>query len=421
MAREEEEDALPSHKQPLELLLTTDQRQGLKMLEREIEAEASKHEEVTKQTRLDYEAMFARWSEGHGLADLAQSSRDRYKLAVSWMMRKKLKATLKEAKKLLNKGTGNKELFGEREMLWAAKLEEARELKEELHDFRNSPKLKGPKRGKQATHKQRPATDDELAKLHAWASTNSAPEFVDAFLVAEFAGVRGEELGKGVRVEIGRSEGVQELRFYIESAKCDEEKGKGIPLRKVVSGFPADASEEVKRRWLALSKKVAATRTGFITIKLDPVDPQVKKGKGGVIIKDANGNPVMTKGSSVGRRFTEAVRTAAEGAGVNVAAYSFRHRFASQLKEAVGGEENAAELVALALGHSTTKTGVFYARASRGGKGISRMKIKGVNIEGQVIRGDLKRTGPPLHVKEKAALKKATAKAPKASQRGARL
>lgn len=415
------EDALPSHKPSLELLLTTDQRQGLKMLEREIEAEADKHEEVAKQTRLDYEAMFARWSDGHDLADLAQSSRDRYKLAVSWMMRKKLKATLKEARKLLAKGTGNKELFGEREMLWAAKLEEARELKHELHDFRNSPDLKGPKKGAQSTHKQKPATDEELAKLYAWASKNSDPEFLDAFLVTEFAGVRGEELGKGVRVELGRGKDGPELRFYIESAKCDEKKGKGIPLRKVVSGFPTDASEQVKRRWLTLAEKSRATRTGNFVIKLDPVEPQAKKDKSGSPILDAKGNPVMTKGSTVGRRITEAVRTAAEGAGVKVAAYSFRHRFAAQLKESVQGEENAAEIVALALGHSTTKTGSFYARSTRGGRGVSRMKIRGVNIEGQVIKGDLKRAGPPLHVKEKAALKKTTAKAAKASQKGTRL
>jgi len=61
-----------------------------------------------------------------------------------------------------------------------------------------------------------------------------------------------------------------------------------------------------------------------------------------------------------------------------IASQSLRNRFAAQVKQAKPGD---AVAVAVALGHQTTETQRHYARASRGGGGISPVKSTEVNEE----------------------------------------
>lgn len=367
--------------------------------ERAAKTEAAKWSEVSQATRLDYEAKAKRLEApgGYAFHAVAPATRKIYKAAGLWVMRKRLKAILKDARKLKKDGLKGDEMFALRQMMWATKLDEARELVaaiDVLHAVQCQASLAERKAlspngynkrlpmaeadyvRAQASHKQKPATDDDLEKFHAWAAKNSS--FAEVFLVAEFTGCRGQDLAKGVRIETLSIGGVVTLRFHVEPAKCDGGK-KGLDIRAHDIPFPSKASKSVKARWRALAEK--ATAKGGIVVKLEA------KGK-----------------STAGRRFTEACRTVSEGAGVKIGAYSLRHRFSSQVKAASKGMPDAAVNVALALGHQTTNTQRHYARAHRGGKGVSPLAIKGINAMGVQIRGPSTRNGPPQHVKDRKAL-----------------
>lgn len=369
---------------------------ALEALERACEDAAAPWNEVSKATRLDYETKTRRLAEpgGYPFHEVTPATRQLYKAAGLWVMRKRLRSILHAAKRA-KKGASGKELFAVRVAMWGAKLEEASKLLDEINALAavDCKLVSGIDRA-QASHKQRPATDMELDAFDAWAEKNSS--FREAFLVAEFAGVRGVEFEKGVRVEAGKVGGVPLLRFHIESAKCDGDK-KGLELRCVEVPFPAQASEGVKRRWLALAKLASVRKAGHV-VAIAPVGA-----------------------STAGRRFTEACRTASEGAGVKVAAYSLRNRFSAQVKASSAGTPDAAINVALALGHQTTETQRHYARAHRGGGGISPVSIRGVNAMGVQIRGPAQRQGPPLHVKTSYALRGVVPAAPPAGRVRARL
>lgn len=356
---------------------------SLEVLERACEAEAAKWNATSQTTRLDYETKARRLlGDGFAFQGITPATREFYKKAGMWVMRKQLKAILRAAKKA-KKGETGKELFAVRQLMWAEKIEEAGKLLKKIQTLAAVDcKLDLEKNRMQASHKQKAATDADLVAFDAWAVKNSS--FRDAFLVAEFSGCRGEEFGKGVKVQATKISGVQVLRFHIESAKCDGEK-KGLDLRCIEVPFPTQAAESVQRRWLALAEIASENKSGaLVTI--------AAKGK-----------------STSGRRFTEACRSASEGAGVKIAAYGLRQRFSSQVKAASKGTPDAAINVALALGHQTTDTQEHYARAHRGGGAVSPVVIRGVNTMGVQIRGPAVRTGPPLHVKTRVALNKVTA------------
>lgn len=363
----------------------------LEVLERACEDAASKWNEVSKATRLDYEAKARRLAApgGYPFHAVTPATRKLYKAAGLWVMRKQVRSILREARRA-KKGATGKELFAVRVAMWGAKLEEARQLLDQIDALSavDCNLVSGIDRA-QPSHKQKPATDADLGKFHAWAADHSS--FAEAFMVAEFSGCRGEELGKGIRIEAAKVDGVAVLRFHIESAKCDGEK-KGLDIRCVEVPFPALAADDVKRRWMVLAKKASERRSGHV-VKVEATDK-----------------------TSAGDRFSDACRTASRGAGVKVAAYSFRQRFSAQVKASSTGTPDAAVNVALALGHQTTETQQHYARAHRGKGGISPVSIRGVNVMNVQIRGPAQRQGPPLHVRERFALRGATPAAPPAAR-----
>ena len=294
-------------------------------------------------------------------------------------MRKELLDLLKEAKHVEKKGRTGGELFALREAQFAQEMEKVSKKLAAIRAFDALPWSEVEDTGLrlEKSHKKKPAKDSELVSFYKSAEKSS---YREAFLVAEFAGCRGEELGKGVRVELGKKEGALTLRFFVQSAKADGDK-KGLDLRAIEVPFPSSAAKPVQRRWMELAKSVAKATKSTNKSYVVSVVASVKQ--------------------TAGRLFTDACKNTARAAVVDVSAYSLRNRYSAQVKQANPGD---AVAVALALGHQTTETQRHYARASRGGGDVSPVQSIGVNVSGQTIRGAPTRSGPPLHVKQKSIL-----------------
>jgi hypothetical protein len=378
---------MPRPSKPAQVTAALPNMAALEVLERACEDAASKWNEVSKATRLDYEAKARRLAApgGYPFHAVTPATRKLYKAAGLWVLRKQVRSILREARRA-KKGATGKELFAVRVEMWRAKLEQARHLLDQIDTLSavDCNQVSGIDRA-QPSHKQKPATDADLGKFHAWAAEHSS--FAEAFIVAEFSGCRGEELGKGIRIEAVNINNAPVLRFHIESAKCDGDK-KGLDIRCVEVPYPALAADDVKRRWKTLAKKACQRRSGHV-VTIEATDK-----------------------TTAGDRFSDACRTASRGSGVKVGAYSFRQRFSAQVKASSAGTPDAAVNVALALGHQTTETQQHYARAHRGKGGISPVSIRGVNVMGAQIRGPKVRTGPPLHVKTRHVLQTTTPAAP---------
>jgi integrase len=368
----------------------------LALLVREAEKEAAKWREVEKTSRLTYEAKAKQLAEGWDLGTACKRSRYSMRAAGLWTMRKQLRAMLREAKRVEKNGRNGGEFFALREAQFAKEMEKVAEKLAAIRAFEGLPwaEIEDAGRRLEKSHKKSPAKDSELVSFYKSAEKSS---YREAFLVAEFAGCRGEELGKGVRVEAGKKEGVSTLRFFVQSAKSDGQK-KGLDLRAIEVPFPSGATEPVQRRWLELAKSVVTA---------------TKSTKKSHIVSVA-----ASEKQTAGRLFTDACKNTARAAGVDVSAYSLRNRFSAQVKQANPGD---AVAVAVALGHQTTETQRHYARASRGGGDVSPVQSIGVNVSGQAIRGDPTRSGPPLHVKQKAVFSAAVAAVPPPKIRGPRL
>jgi len=340
------------------------------------EAEAGRWSEVGKATRLGYEQAGAVLAKGWDLAGAAKGTRYHMRAAGLWVMRKRLRSLVREAKKLRKSGRTGEELAPVRDAQFQVKLAEAVRLVDKIREFQALPwagSLDPVMDRRQKSHKQRAARDSDLVKFYEAASASS---FLESFMVAEFSGCRGEELGKGVRVEAAKIGGRFVLSFYIESAKCDGQQ-KGIELRRIDVPMPDKASPSVRRRWLELARKAAAAGGGFVC-KIDATAKQ-----------------------TAGQRFTNAAKFIKQAAGVDVMPYSLRHRYSSQVKQASGGD---AVAVALALGHASTETQRHYGRAARGGGGVSPVQATGIAVSGESVRGPRERQGPGLVWKEKKAL-----------------
>ena len=356
--------------------------------------ETAKWREVEQTSRESYEAKAKQLAEGWDMAAASKGTRYGMRAAGLYVMRKQLKALLREAKKVRSKGLTGAELFPVREAQFAQKMAGVLEKLEAIREFeaRDWSPVTNPCRRIQKSHKKRPAKDSELVAFYERGAKSS---YYEAFLVSEFSGVRGQEFAEGVRIELSKKGGTPTLSFYIQSAKSDGQK-KGLDLRCNECPFPADASDEVKRRWLHLAKLVQDGKKSHV-VRIE------RTGK-----------------STVGRMFTDACCNTARSAGVDVSAYSLRHRYSAQVKQANPGD---AVAVALAMGHQTTQTQRHYARANRGGGDVSPVQTTGVNVSGQTIRGAPERAGPPLHVKQKTVLGAAVpgAKAAPRRSRGRRL
>ena len=362
------------------------QRSELALLVRGAEMEGAKWRKVEKISRLTYEVKAKQLADGWDMGTACKKSRYSMKAAGLWTMRKELRALLKEAKRVEKEGRTGGELFALREAQFAQEMEKVEEKLAAIRVFDALPwsEIEDTGRRLEKSHKKKPAKDSELVSFYKSAEKSS---YREAFLVAEFAGVRGEELGKGVRVEVGEKEGTATLRFFVQSAKADGDK-KGLDLRAIEVPFPSGADKPVQRRWMELAKSAAkakkATKKSYIV------------------------SVVASEKQTAGRLFTDACKNTARTAGVDVSAYSLRNRFSAQVKQANPGD---AVAVALALGHQTTETQRHYARASRGGGDVSPVQSTGINISGKKIRGAPVRTGPPLHVKHKKILGATTPRA----------
>lgn len=374
----------------------TPQRGELALLVREAEMEKAKWRDPAKSTRLTYVAKAKELAKGWDMGTACKKSRYSMRAAGLWTMRGELKALLKEAKRVEKNGRTGGELFALREAQFAQEMEKVAKKLAAIRAFDALPwaEVEDTGRRLEKSHKKKPAKDSELVSFYKSAEKSS---YREAFLVAEFAGCRGEELGKGVRVEVGKKEGAATLRFFVQSAKADGDK-KGLDLRAIEVPFPSGAAEPVQRRWMELAKSVAKATKSTNKSYVVSVVASVKQ--------------------TAGRLFTDACKNTARAAGVDVSAYSLRNRFSAQVKQANPGD---AVAVALALGHQTTETQRHYARASRGGGDVSPVQSIGVNVSGQTIRGALTRSGPPPHVKQKVILSAAVAAAPPPRIRAPRL
>jgi len=349
----------------------------------------AKAQPLASSSRREYERRAAVLAGGWDMAKAGKRERYMMRAAGTWEFLRQIKSKLSEADKAKR---SRDFLEPVRTAMWAAKIEEAENLMAKLADFRDLPWTGFANNTKQqAGHKKSAATD---AQLEAFFEAAGDSQFRDAFLVMEFTGCRGEELGKGVRVEAEKKNGTVALRFFIESAKCDGKK-KGLDLRAVVSEFPTHASKSVQKRWMELAKKVGEARK--------PITVTVEK----------------TDAMTPGQRLTKIVSYFAKQAGQPIAAYSLRHRVSAQAKASGDAESTAA-----VLGHQTTETQRHYGRAKRGGSGVSPVAITGVNLSGVPIRGAKQRIGPPNGYKDRVALTASTPQAPPATsapRRGPRL
>lgn len=372
---------------------STPEKLAVDALLRAAEKEAAEWSEVAEQTRKTYEAKAHQLEAGWDMGTACLKSRYSMRAAGQWVMRKQLRKLIRDAKRVRREGETGQELQPVREAQFAVRMAKVQQLLTRLHEFQAQPwsEVPDPGRRLQKSHKKRPAKDGELARFFAAAETSS---FKVPMLVCEFGGFRGEEFRDGIRVEAAKEGGVAVLRFYAVGAKADGDK-KGLDVRCVQSAFPAKASPGVQRRWLALAKLATAEKT--FVVKVEPTAKQ-----------------------TVGKRMTNAAKMIARKAEVDVAVYSMRNRVSAQVKAANPGD---AVAVALALGHQSTRTQAHYARANRGGGGISPVQVVGVHVPGsQVPRGPASRTGPPLSTKQKTALSAAVAKVATAPRpRGPRL
>lgn len=379
----------PFRKQPASTT-TTAATLPLDVLVLTAKAEAAQWSEVSKATRLTYERNAHTLANGWDLATAAKGTRYAMRAAGLWTMRKAMKRALKKAQQARKNGITGQELQPVREAIFAQMMKDVAKRLDVIEAFKAQPWTDKPDAllRVQQTHKQRAANDSDLAKLYQAAAGHPFAEHV---LVAEFSGARGVEFAKGIRVELVRSSGRPAMRFFIESAKCDGDK-KGLDVRCVESVFSDAMAADVKRRWRDLAKLVGDDKSYVVSIE-------------------------GTASQTPGQRFTNAIKKLSEKAGVSVAAYSLRHRFSAQVKQASGGD---AVAVALAMGHQTTETQRHYARANRGGGGVSPVVVSGVQM-GQQVRGPTVRSGPRLHVRERVVLGATPRAAPTPSPRKARL
>lgn len=362
---------------------TTPEKLALGALLSAAESEAAEWSEVAEASRKTYEAKGRQLEAGWDFASACLKSRYSMRAAGQWVMRKQLRKLLKRAKQVRNKGETGQELAPVREAQFAVHMAKVGELLTRLRAFQALPwsEVPDPARRLEKSHKKRPAKDAELARFFEAAETSS---FKVPMLVCEFGGFRGQEFADGIRVEAAKKGGVPVLRFYGVGAKADGDK-KGLDVRCVQSAFPAKASPEVQRRWLALAKLATAEKTFVVKVE-------------------------RTASMTVGQRMTNAAKMIARKAEVDVAVYSMRNRVSAQVKAANPGD---AVAVALALGHQSTRTQAHYARANRGGGGISPVQVVGVQVPGsQVPRGPATRTGPPMHTQQKTQLAAEVATAP---------
>lgn len=314
----------------------------------------AKKEKLADSTLTEYQRRAAKLDEAEAaglrldVAGIAnKNERYLWKAAGHWREKKRVREAMNVADKAWKADHPNE---ASRWKAYAAAVEGIRAAAAKLDDWEALDFSRfvddGIERLEQADHKKKPATDAELNRFFDVAGGS---QYRSAFLCMEFAGVRPEEFGKGVRVEVAKQGGEVGLRFVIESAKCRE--GHGQPVRSVFVVPPKAAGEGVKKRYAELAGLVKACGTAGLVV--------------GVAASEK-----LTAGQKVSRAFSK-FANAMEAAGPKISAYSLRNRFSSQAKASCETLEEVAQV----LGHQSTETQKHYGRRQRGGGRVSPVAV----------------------------------------------
>lgn len=243
----------------------------------------------------------------------------------------------------------------------------------------------GEERRRESNHKKAPATDGQLSRFFEVVGSS---KYRGEFLAMEFAGVRPEEFGAGVRVEVAKQNGQVGLRFVIEGAKCGDKKGQ--PVRSVFIVPPANASRGVQARYAELAGLVKTS------------------GRAGLVLKVAESEK-LTAGQKLSRAFSD-FASKMGGTGARLSAYSLRNRFSAQAKASLGTLEEVAQV----LGHQSTETQKHYGRRQRGGGRVSPVAVAvGGGVEFEPVRSyGRSRAGPSASAKSATKVKSSAGVSP---------
>lgn len=167
---------------------------------------------LAKNSQSEYARRAALLSRGWDMAKATKNERYAMRAAGVWEYRRQIKAALREA----DKATRSQDFLAPvRQLMWAGEVKKAEGLIAALDAFRALPWTDFTHARKQeADHKKQAATD---AQLEVFFDAVGASEFRQAFLVTEFSGCRGQELGNGVRIEAKKINGTAALSFFVES------------------------------------------------------------------------------------------------------------------------------------------------------------------------------------------------------------
>lgn len=160
----------------------------------------------------------------------------------------------------------------------------------------------------------------------------------NAIAVLYATGCRPDELAKGVRVSI--SENLKEIEFTIIGSKLNADQRRGIKLRKIAISIH-DENNKIKGCLLPLLNELQ--KNDFEKIKIEV----------------ASANSFSGYISKISKRIYPRRKT-------HASAYSFRHSFATDLKNS-GADQ---VLIASSMGHASTRSQQAYGRKKRGSSGV---------------------------------------------------
>jgi integrase len=172
--------------------------------------------------------------------------------------------------------------------------------------------------------------------------------------VASVTGCRPEEI-EGLRF-VRDDANPTFLMFEINGAKFDKRNGSGIEVRKFA------IREQGSRAFDYLMAMAAA---GMVIV----MPPKMREGESLKDVNSAFRNAINQAGKTFIRKFKKPL---------SLSPYCFRHSFACDIK----ANRCSTKSLAIALGHSTTKTQSMYGRTNDGIKGRRELKVdeKNYNI-----------------------------------------
>jgi len=159
----------------------------------------------------------------------------------------------------------------------------------------------------------------------------------NAIAVLYSTGCRPDELVKGVRVSM--SQDLKSVEFVIVGSKLNADQKRGIRLRKISVSIH-DENNKIRFKLLSLLDELQ--KNNFETIK----------------VSVASANSFSGYISKISKRIYPRRK-------YHASAYSFRHSFATELKNSGAGPV----LIAKSMGHASTRSQQSYGRKRRGASG----------------------------------------------------